>query len=450
MAVRDPVVLEQRLNDFDPNVRRDALAALAALSESAWKEPGGNVNLHVHSFFSYNAQGWSPSRIAWEARKSGWYAAGLCDFDVLDGLDEFLAAGRTLGLRTAVHLETRAFLRAQAAVEINSPGEPGVSYVMGGGFFAVPAGPAAEDLSAYRRAARERNEALVVRINARLPRLGIDYGRDVLPRTPAGVATERHIVAAYVDRAAIVLRAADARAAFWAPVLGLPAAEAARLEEADRPAFEERVRGALAKRGGLGYVQPDERTFPPAEDFIGWVRRCGAIPLATWLDGTSEGERDARGLLGALTELGCAGVNVIPDRNWNLPRPADRALKTARLAEIVAAARGLDLPINVGTEMNRPGLPAIDDLDGPVLREHRAAFLEGARVFVGHTVLATYADMPYLGPRAGEEFPGRRARNAFYAAVGALPPLTAEMADRLLDAGPERARRMLREAAAKH
>jgi len=90
--------------------------------------------MHFHSFFSYNAEGWSPSHIAWEAKQAGLYAAGLCDFDVLDGQEEFLHAGELLGLRATVNVETRVFLPEYADKEISSPGEPGVSYIMGAGF----------------------------------------------------------------------------------------------------------------------------------------------------------------------------------------------------------------------------------------------------------------------------------------------------------------------------
>ncbi len=450
MPLRDPAILEQRLNAVDPTTRRDALAALTALREAQFPKPGVNVNMHCHSFFSYNALGWSPSRVAWEARKAGWYSAALCDFDVLDGLDEFLAAGRTLGLRTAVHLETRAFVREQATVDINSPGEPGVCYVMGGGFVSVPAQDTAPrtGLDGFRQAARARNKRLIARINAAVPAIALDYNRDVLPHTPLGVATERHIVAAYVDRAVAALPDAAARAAFWAPLLRLGGEAAARLEAEKRPAFEEAVRGALSKRGGLGYQQPDEHTFPPVDDFIAWVQACGALPLVTWLDGTSAGESDHRALLELMVAKGCAGLNIIPDRNWNLARTDEQTRKVACLDAIVQSAEDMDLPINIGTEMNRAGLPPVDDLSGPVLRRHRAAFVRGAQVMVGHSVMALVAGMPYLSAQAEAAFKTRKARNAFYAAIGALPPLTHEMADSLLDAGPETALARLSEAVA--
>ena len=147
----DKKQLIEQLDDFSPLIRAQVLQALAP-SQPLYPSEPGNVNMHCHSFFSYNAHGWSPSRIAWESRRANLYAAALTDFDVLDGLDEFLQAGEMLSLRTAVHLETRAFLNEYSNVDINSPGEPGVTYIMGMGFTSVPASGSrqAETLAAPR------------------------------------------------------------------------------------------------------------------------------------------------------------------------------------------------------------------------------------------------------------------------------------------------------------
>ena len=439
---------EDRLDSFDPAERSAALRELAAAAGAPAE--GSNVNMHFHSFFSFNAEDWSPSRIAWESRQAGLYAAGLCDFDVLDGLEEFLQAGLTLGLRATVNLETRAFVKEYAAADINSPGEPGVAYILGAGFVAKPLAstPEGRQLAAFRDAARRRNEALVGRLNERLPAIAVNHVRQVLPLTPQGAATERHIVRAYAARAAAVFPEEHARARFWAPLLKRTPAQCTALE-ADAAAFEEAVRAALVKRGGLGYVAPDTSTFPPAKAFIDWVRACDAIPTIAWLDGTSAGEAHARRLLDHLRDAGCAALNIIPDRNWNPARPQERKTKIAKLDEIVRLAEAMELPINIGTEMNRAGQPFADDLAGPELSRHRAAFLRGAQVMIGHSVLARFAAAPYLGARASQEFPRRRARNRFYAAVGALPPLVRESADHLLDVGPERAFAMLADAAQK-
>jgi hypothetical protein len=451
MPIRDPAQLRKRLNDFDPRVRRDALEALVAVAgRELPRRLTPNFNLHCHSFFSYHAEGWSPARIAWESRQQGLYAAALCDFDVLDGLEEFLDAGLAVGLRAAVHLETRAYAAEFARADINSPGEPGVTYIMGAGFAAKPAADSdpGRRLAGFRAAARRRNEALVGRLNERLPGIAIQYARDVLPLTPLGTATERHIVRAYIAAGRRSLPDDKPRAAFWSSVLKRPAAACTALE-ADEPAFEEAVRAALVKRGGIGYVPPDTTTFPPVAEFVAWVRACDAIPMMTWLDGTSEGESRCRRLLEAFRDLGCAAINIIPDRNWNLPDAKARKVKTAKLDEVVREAARLDLPVNIGTEMNRPGLPFADDLSVPDLAIHAETFTLGARVMIGHALLARYAAAPYLGARARAEFPRLPGRNRFYAGVGALPPLGRDGADALLDAGPERAFRLLADAAKK-
>jgi len=441
--------MELLLDSFDSDERQRALLALARIGRAGLPPPGANVNLHCHSFFSFNSEEWSPSHIAWEARRRGLYAAGLCDFDVLDGLEEFLEAGLILGLRTTVNLETRAFFRQYAGVDINSPGEPGVTYVMGAGFAEDPPpdSPQAEGLAALRARARTRNEALMRRLNAHLAGMAIDYAEDVLPLTPAGSATERHIVRAYINKSKTVFTHPSAVASFWAKLLGRNMEEALELL-ADPPTMEEVARAKLVKQGGLGYEQPSPESFPPVEDFIRWAAACGAIPMITWLDGVSPGERDGRAMLECLTAEGAAALNIIPDRNWNVADPAARAVKVANLNAIVAAAEALDLPINIGTEMNKLGLPFVDDLDSEALRPHRETFLRGARVMVGHTVLLRYAGYAYVGPRARSDFPGAGARNAFFAAVGALPPLTRDRALELEDMGPEKALDALRAAAA--
>lgn len=444
----DNQTLINALSDFDGGTRRDALTQLAA--PAGFPAPGSNFNMHCHSFFSYNADGWSPSRVAFECRTRGLSASALCDFDVLDGLDEFLEAGRVLGLRSAVHLETRAFVREQSTVDISSPGEPGVAYIMGCGFTGLPAAGTtqAATLALLRQGAQDRNLALIARVNTTLPEIAIDYARDVQPLTPKGVATERHIMRAYRLRAEKAFANPAARAAFWAPLLKCDVAAFPAIE-ASVPKMEDLVRNALAKRGGIGYIQPTDKTFPLADDFTVWVRACGAIPTIAWLDGTSGGEADCDGLLDLMTAKGCAALNIIPDRNWNLKDPQDAARKQAKLDDVVKGCVKRDLPINIGTEMNKGGLPFVDDLAGPVLVKYAAEFTQGMRLMVGQTLLGMYAHAPYLGERAQAEFSDMKSRNAFYAAVGALPALTPACASVLEDAGPDKAFSMLAEAAKK-
>lgn len=446
MTTRDPEILKERLNDFDPAVRRDALAALTTIWMRGFSPIAENVNMHCHSFCSFNAEGLSPTRLAWKGRRTGLYAMGICDFDVLDGMAEFLDAGELLGLRATVNLETRAFWTEYRQHEINSPGEPGIIYIMGCGFCQYPAADTTEGrtLQTLRDAAQTRNIALIERINAQLPDVRVSYQREVLPQTPTGAPTERHIIRAYIAKAEKHFPDSGERAAFWAPILK-SSPEKVQAYFDNRVALEESVRGALAKQGGLGYEPPSEAQFPPVETFVSWVQDCGAIPTITWLDGMRSGEADPNTLLEALFEKGCRALNIIPERNWNLKNTEDKKRKVEALHQIVQAAERLDLPINIGTEMNKDGQPFVDDLNGPVLRRYREPFLRGARIMVGHTLLGRFADCGYLSTRARTEWPDRKARNHFFETVGALAPLTRERAETLRDMGAEAAFKALRD-----
>ena len=65
---------EQQLDSYNPAERREALLALCQQVEAGritLPTPGTEVNLHAHTFFSYNAYGYSPSKYAWLALKAG-------------------------------------------------------------------------------------------------------------------------------------------------------------------------------------------------------------------------------------------------------------------------------------------------------------------------------------------------------------------------------------------
>ena len=432
--------LEEQLNSFDARERKDALKKLAVECGNTLPREGSNVNMHFHSFFSYNAEGYSPSRIAWEARKAGLYAAGLCDFDVLDGLDEFMKAGLTLGLRATVNIETRAYVKEYADVDINSPGEHGVTYIMGAAFTQKPAEGSlqAKGLNDFRQRARLRNISLIKRINSKLTDIATDYEKDVLPLTPSGSATERHIITAYINKSKSVFKQPEKVAGFWAKILGINFEETTLLL-ADLPALEEAVRSKLAKRGGIGYEPPSVDTFPPVGEFLKWVASCEAIPMATWLDGTSGGEKNGRAMLECMQSKGAAAVNLIPDRNWNISSPEVRAVKTKNLKDIVEIADIMNLPVNIGTEMNKLGLPFMDNLDCEALRPFKETFLKGARIMVGHSLLQGYAGFSYIGDKANSEFKDVKAKNSFFEASGKLPAMTLKQSIKLQDMGKEKA-----------
>lgn len=432
--------LEAELDSADRECRSKALDTLVRTYGTRLPPEGQNVNMHMHSFFSYNADDHTPSRLAWEARCRGLYAAALSDFDVLDGLEEFYTAGLVLGLRTAVHVETRVFLPEYHNQEINSPREQGVSYMMACGVPFVPDRDSSETtmLTGLRTLAAERNKAVVTLINRSFGQIAVDYEKEVLPLTPAGAPTERHIVKAYIRKARQVFPTESDLARFWSEVLKLDV-DLTIQTLAEPVLLEDTVRSGLVKKSGLGCFTSMETLFVSADDFIGWSRACGAIPTWPWLDGTTTAEREPDKLLECLRGKGIMAINIIPERNWNVADPEQRKIKRMNLDAIVRLAEAMQMPINIGTELNRRGLPFVDDLDGEVLRQYRLPFQRGARIMVGHAVLARYARFGYASERALAEFPDPGERNAFFEAVGGLPPLTMQKAEGLLAVGFDRA-----------
>jgi hypothetical protein len=410
--------LEKDLNSFSRNTRLDALAKLVALAQQGvipLDAEADVANMHCHTFFSFNAYGHSPASLAWLAKRRGFRLIGTVDFDVLDGVDEFLTASDMIEVRANTGIETRVSIPEFATREINSPGEPGVYYDMGIGFTSGQAqGAAADILADMRQRAARRNGDMLARINAHLAPVMIDYERDVLPLTPAGSATERHMLAAYVRAAE---RMVSDLPEFWAAKLNLPLDQVTSVIS-DTAKFQNLIRAKLMKRGGVGYVQPGPESFPTLEEFHSFIVQCGALPCATWLDGTSAGEQAIEELLNLLIGKGAVALNIIPDRNWNIPDPETRRLKVQKLYEIVQLAEQLALPLNVGTEMNSFGQKLVDDFDAPELALVRKAFMDGAHFIYGHTALQRALGLGYQSEWAQTHLPSRRERNEFYTKVG--------------------------------
>ena len=390
--------LEQQLDSFDAAQRKDALAKLRDLAKAGkvpLAKPGSDVNLHAHTFFSYNAYGYSPSKFAWLARKRGLAAAGIVDFDVLDALEEFWAAGKLLGLKRGASLESRAFVPEFATRVINSPGEPGIAYHMGVGFPREIQHPL---LSQMRRTSEVRNRELVRRVNDFLKPVGLDYDKDVLPLTPNGNATERHICEAYSKKG---------DATFWKSKLGDCPADAGKLQAL--------IRSKTMKKGGAGYVQPGKDSFPLMADMNQFVLECGAIPTLTWLDGTSEGEKAIEELFAVAMSSGAAAINIIPDRNYT---PGVKDQKLQNLYDVVALAEKHHFPIIVGTEMNAPGNKFVDDFSTAELKPLVPVFLKGAHIVYAHSVLQRESGLGYLSGWAKKSFANIAGKNDFFEKLG--------------------------------
>jgi len=112
---------EQNLNSFDSTLRLEALTELNTLTQAGEIQlptEQDAANMHCHTFYSYNAYGYSPAGLAWLGKSAGYKLMGIVDFDVLDAVDEWLAACDLVGLRGSAGIETRAFVPEFAEIYV--------------------------------------------------------------------------------------------------------------------------------------------------------------------------------------------------------------------------------------------------------------------------------------------------------------------------------------------
>ena len=421
--------LEQKLDSFNSDERKEALLKLCEKVEAGeiiLPEPGSNVNLHCHTFFSFNCCGYSPSKFAWLARKAGLAVAGVVDFDVLDASEEFLGAAKLLGLKACVGMETRVFIPEFAEKEINSPGEPGISYHMGVGFSEQSLEGEAQDfLAGLKETAQKRNRAVMERVNKYLSPVELDYEKDVLVLTPNSNPTERHLSLAYGLKANEIFAYQSQLKNFWRQKLSI------NVDEFEFPQGVEllnQIRAKTMKQGGPGYAKPDKGDFPTMADMNRFILEAGGIPTHTWLNGLSDGEQEIEGLLEIAMQSGVAALNIIPDRNHT---PGVKDKKLEKLYQVVELAEKLHLPVVVGTEMNSPGQKFVDDFDSQELSPLLGVFLKGAYIVYAHSVLQQKAGLGYTSNWAKKNFKGLSEKNEFFQKLGSL--LKPEQEDSLAD-----------------
>jgi hypothetical protein len=410
--------LERKLDSFDRSERKEALCSLVEkwrAGEVILPEPKEHLNVHIHTFYSYNTYGYSPSKVAWLARKEGLAVAGIVDFDVLDGLEEFVEATKMLSMKSCVGMETRVFIPEFADKVITSFGEPGITYHMGIGF---PTALLRQNLEPFYRNLRDvsqqRNRSIIERVNRYLAPVELDYIQDVCSVTPAGNVTERHICDAYALKAKTIFKKNEELAGFWSDKLKMSTAE---LDLPDGYKLISSIRAKTMKAGGVGYIPPETGAFLRMEEFNHFVAEAGGIPALTWVDGISEGEQHIEELCRLGMKSGVAAINAIPDTRYTPHKDAGDQ-KLANLYALVELAQKLGLLMIVGTEMNIPGQRFVDDFNSKELAPLLGYFLKSAYVFYAHSVMQRYSGLGYMSDWANKCFKNRTARNDFFACLG--------------------------------
>jgi len=194
--------LIKKLNSKSKEERLKALKELKAVTAERG-EVEGYTNNHVHSKFSFSP--YSPSRIIYEAYKSGLATVGLMDHDSIAGAKEFIEAGELFGITTTVGFEIRSDWADTPFKDrrLNSPDQLGCGYICVHGVPHQKIDETENFLRKVRKARNVRNKRMVSRINELVSGISLDFENDVLPVSYAddgGCVTERHILFALAQK----------------------------------------------------------------------------------------------------------------------------------------------------------------------------------------------------------------------------------------------------------
>jgi len=217
---------------------------------------------------------------------------------------------------------------------------------------------------------------------------------------------------AYARKAAEIFKKPEELAGFWSEKLGVEITTSRLPESRD---ILNAIRAKTMKRGGVGYVQPGKGSFPRMADTNSFILAAGGIPVHTWLDGTSDGEKAIEELLEVAMSTGTAAINVIPDRNYT---PGASSVKLDNLYHVVQLAEKLNLPVVEGTEMNSPGQKFVDDFASKELEPLVPVFLKGANIVYAHSVLQRKCGLGYTSEWASKNFENVAGKNKFFEQLG--------------------------------
>jgi len=414
------------LNHPDRDRRLAALARLAAASPSRSlpsSPRAEDVNNHIHTFYSFSP--YSPAKAVWMSVQAGLTTAGIMDHDSISGAEEFIAAGRAIGLATTIGLECRCDFAATplAGRRLNNPDQLSSAYIA---LHGVPHGRIGEVREYFRPLQAERNRRnrrMVERLNAVLhrPQLALDFERHVVPLSRSaeqGTITERHILFALAERVTAVVGRGRPAVEFLERDLRLPLVPRVRQHLLDQanPHYPYDLLGALKSDLVQSFYVEAQAECPAVGGILDFARRIGCISAYAYLGDIAEsvtGDKKAQAfedsyleeLFDTITDLGFQAVTYMPNRN-----------SPAQLARVQALCERHGLLQVSGVDINSPR----QSFTCPELRRPEFHHLvEATWALIGHELEATAdPERGLFAVPARERYPGLPERVAAYAAIG--------------------------------
>ncbi len=290
----DKNILIERLNAGTKELRLEALRGLKKLLDTGDIDSPvqqGCTNNHVHTKYSFSP--YSPSMAVWMAFMSGLSTVGIIDHDAVNGSEEFIEAGKILGIATTCGFEIRTDWSATSlkGKRINNPDQISSAYICAHGLPYTQIEKADAFLAPIRSARAKRNRAMTEKLNELTKPHGIviDYDSEVLPLSYAafgGEVTERHMLYALSMKITQKLGKGPAVASFVSDSLRIPLSEKQKefLADAGNEAYEYDLLNIL--KGSFVsniYIDADTRETPQIAGTVEFIKQLGAIPTYCYL-----------------------------------------------------------------------------------------------------------------------------------------------------------------------
>ncbi|MFH1512761.1 MAG: PHP domain-containing protein [Bacillota bacterium] len=330
-------------------------------SNQAHPERTDFVNNHIHTTYSFSP--YSPTSAAWHAWLYGLATAGIMDHDSVSGAEEFLEAGKRIGISVTNGFECRCGMQGTPfeTVRLNNPDQIGVAYVACHGIPRQSIAKAGAWLAPYRMNRDRRNREMVKRLNTLCgdPALLLDYDADILPLSCAqegGSVTERHILYALTLKTLAATGKGEPLLTLLKEQYGIGAQGNTRelLLNTQDPYYDYRLLGVYKSHLVEKFYLDATDECPHIAEFIAFVKSIGAISAYAYLgdvknsvtgDKKTQVFEDAflEKLIVWLKQAGFNAVTYMPTRNTD-----------AQLKRIMRLCREQDLFQICGEDINTP------------------------------------------------------------------------------------------------
>ena len=402
------------ISDQDTTVN-SRLEALKELDKPHISDKCEYVNNHIHTSFSFSP--YTPTSAVYYAALAGLSTAGIMDHDSVGGCEEFIDAGKVLGMPVTVGFECRTSVKGTPleGLRLNNPDQKSVAYVTLHGIPHDMLGKCAEILAPLRAKRNERNIKMCAKISE-ICGVELDFDNDVLPLSQyrnGGSVTERHVLYALAkklvsdDREASVKRVED---------LTVPMSDKTRQKLLDAPDdfFTYDVLGILKSHlVEKIYIDADEELMH-ITDFTKLAQEVGGICAYAYLGDVTEsptGDKKAQKfeddyldeLFINLKEFGFNAVTYMPSRNTK-----------DQLERIISLCNEHGFFQISGEDINSPR----QSFTCPAMADYPDLF-DSTYALIGHEIAAT-ADISngMFTEKTINKMPTLDERTAFYAEIG--------------------------------